>query len=187
MLVYKNRLKMLENGIEEKHIEIGISRSIISLSTDHFYLGLFHDVSDLEKKSQYFDYAIYGKENEHGITIPGYVDALNLQGIFSYDDVSNNMSWEKRSEESLYECEPFMIFRRMAGCYFEKMKLKQAIEARVMSNIIQSLHFASSELLKDCMIEGKLSTELLNKYINEINAFKNDLEKIYCIFTRCKY
>ncbi len=179
MLAYKNRLKMLENGIGEKRIEIGVSRSIISLSTDHFYLGLFHDVSDLEKKNQYFGYAIYGKENEHGIVIPGYVDALNLQGIFSYDDVSNNMSWEKRSEESLYECEPFMIFRRMAGCYYEKMKLKKTVEASVMSNIIQSLHFASSELLKDCMIEGKLSTELLNKYKNEINAFKNDLEKKY--------
>jgi len=43
------------------------------------------------------------------------------------------------------------------------------------------LHLASSELLQDCMIEGKLSTELLNKYKIEINAFKRDLEKKYFV------
>ena len=156
-------------------IMTGIARNIISISTDLYYMASYIESLDIDSRTELLRIGMFGGQGPNGIDIPGYKDALSLQGTFN----TETLSWERNWDIELRECEPCLIFRRMAGnceCLYYLIKDKRN-KTHVINPLFRFLMLAADDLKMSCQDDQGFSESRLEFFRPEINAFVLDINK----------
>lgn len=169
---FLKRQSLAKQAEYDKRMITGLARNTISLSTDIYYLSQIDEYEE-KYRAQLLFIGLYGGEGPHNITIPGFKHALDLQGSFDVD----SFKWYPNKNSELSNCEPCLIFRRMAGNCCDLYKLVGAHygETDVVKSFLGFFSLAANELSGYCAKDENKAEINLELFRKEISDFVEDI------------
>lgn len=154
-------------------VKTGLARNIISMSTDLYYMALYNESLDISKRNELLIIALFGGDYLEEFKIPGYNAALDLQGDYDTD----GFTWHRDDTIELRECEPCVIFRRMAGncVLLYEHNGEDCNDLDVVSSLFRFIMLAAIDLEATCMADNDKMESRLEFFRLEIRDFVKDI------------
>ena len=175
---YMRRRDMTAESEEDsKILSAGLARNIIGMSTDLFYMSSYLLNENDDYRANLLFISIFGGDTPFGIHVPGYIEALRLQGSYK---IEGNI-WKRGSKKIIRESEPCVIFRRMAGGCKNIIALVGDTfnDVNILQLFYDCISYAADDLYLVCTVRGKYSESKMEFYRDEIRNFVIDIKDKY--------